>query len=105
VHLENTNTPNLKALDTNVNIANTRVYYENSLNECDFKTKRKGHLKKHTETIHEGFQYACDQCEYKWIIEKAKSETAGSPCRLSTTSHTREFFAIWTFRVDPTKAL
>ena len=45
VHLENTNTPNLKALDTNVNIANTRVYYENSLNECDFKTKRKGNLK------------------------------------------------------------
>ena len=31
VHLENTNTPNLKALDTDVNIVNIRVDYENSL--------------------------------------------------------------------------
>ena len=31
LHLDNTNTPNLKASDTNVNIVNITVDYENSL--------------------------------------------------------------------------
>ena len=33
--------------------------------QCDYKAKNVGNLKKHVESIHDGVCYTCDQCTYK----------------------------------------
>ena len=34
--------------------------------DCDFKTRKKGYLKKHKQYQHEGMVfYKCDQCSYR----------------------------------------
>ena len=33
--------------------------------QCDYQATKKGDLKRHIESIHEGVHYTCDQCEYK----------------------------------------
>jgi len=44
------------------NKINERKY---SCNFCDYQTKKRQHLKKHQESIHEGIKHPCDQCDYK----------------------------------------
>ena len=42
--------------------------YERGLNECNqckYKTPRKGDLKIHIQSKHEGVCYSCNKCEYK----------------------------------------
>jgi predicted SprT family Zn-dependent metalloprotease len=35
-------------------------YYD----QCDYQTGRKGDLRKHRQSKHEGVRYACGKCEY-----------------------------------------
>ena len=32
---------------------------------CEYKTRRKGNMKLHTQALHEGVIYPCDMCDYK----------------------------------------
>ena len=36
-----------------------------SCDQCTYKAKRKGNLKTHVESIHEGLCYSCDHCGYR----------------------------------------
>ena len=36
---------------------------ESMCNQCSYKTSRKGALKQHIESAHEGIRYSCNQCE------------------------------------------
>ena len=70
LHLDNTNTPNLKASDTNVNIVNITVDYENSLRYdsvkyVDIKRLSKGSRTEHMKVAHSGIEYICDKCDFK----------------------------------------
>lgn len=43
---------------------------EYSCNVCNYKTKLKGSMKQHNESIHGSTFYSCDQCNYKfWMKE------------------------------------
>ena len=33
--------------------------------QCDFKSKWKGSVKKHIDSVHIDMRYSCDQCDYK----------------------------------------
>ena len=37
---------------------------------CDFSTAYKQHLRKHTETKHEGVRYSCSRCEYQATLKQ-----------------------------------
>ena len=39
--------------------------------DCDYKTKHNGHLRRHVESMHEGVRYPCSQCEFK-VTQAAK---------------------------------
>ena len=35
------------------------------IEQCEYKATKKGHLRVHTLSKHEGIKFDCDQCEYK----------------------------------------
>ena len=47
--------------------------YEFFCNLCDYKTRTKMNLKYHTESKHDGVEYACDKCTYKTGTSEAQS--------------------------------
>ena len=45
--------------------SNSRKDVQFCCDQCGYKSKRKGDLKKHIDSVHGEVRYSCDQCDYK----------------------------------------
>ena len=68
----NNEEPLLKIVDTytlyerhDYKKSNSRKDVQFCCDLCDFKSKWKGSLKTHIESVHGDVRYSCDQCDYK----------------------------------------
>ena len=46
-------------------VISSNVVYKYSCPHCDHQATQKGHLKRHIQSVHEGFKYSCPYCDHR----------------------------------------